>query len=256
MDYSNLIKDNTRDDQFINATKLVAAFPGKRLDHWLKSTETLEFKTALEKRLSENPQNKAILETRRGKGGGTFVHPLLAIHLAEYLSPEFSLFVKETFKSFLEADVNLTTNLISRTEKLADIEAIVEKSKTQRKYLQSEFALNYESGILEEQHNARWLTGRIKGYNNDCAGVEDGMRSTMSDTDKSTMSFTQLAQAKKFERMRKSENPYLKASDAKIDAYEIAEKAHFLMYGELPPKPRDFAYMPESEKKRLDCCNS
>lgn len=36
---------------------------------------------------------------------GTYIHPVLAIALAEWLSPEFSVYVKQTFIRFLEGDI-------------------------------------------------------------------------------------------------------------------------------------------------------
>jgi hypothetical protein len=46
------------------------------------------------------------------KGTGTFVHPLIAIKLAEWLSPEFEVFVKETFKSFVDAPEDFAADIL------------------------------------------------------------------------------------------------------------------------------------------------
>ncbi|MGV2830549.1 KilA-N domain-containing protein [Myxosarcina sp. GI1(2024)] len=255
MDFNKLVKSNTRDDEYVNATKLCKAF-GKEWRDFKKLNQTKNFLKALQGKLSslnctsKSQFTKNKLIQSRGRAG-TYVHPLIAIKLAEWLSPEFEVFVKETFKGFLEADPELTKNLISRTESLEDLDAIAEKTEIQRQYLRSEFTLNYEGGKIESEHSAHWFTSVVKRYNNDCAGVKDGERPSMPDNDKATLLFTQLAQAKQLERNRKSDNPYLSAGEAKDDCYSIAKQAAELMSGRPAPKPRDWDRMKQASRNRL-----
>lgn len=252
MNFNELLTNNTRQDEYVNATKLCKAF-GKRLDLWKKAEHTKSYISVLNDHLNSFTPNGGKVESMyTQRGVGTFIHPLLAIHLAKWLSPEFSLFVNKTFKKFIDADVELTKNLISRTESLEDIEAIQEKTKIQRQYLRSEFALNYEGGLVEEEHKAPWFTPVVKRYNNDCSNTKDGERSMMAENDKATLLFMQLAQAKNLERRRKSDNPYLSANNAKLSCYEIAKKTNEIMYGSDAPKPRDYDRMSKSDRKQLD----
>jgi hypothetical protein len=49
------------------------------------------------------------------KGSGTFIHPVLAIKLAEWLSPEFDVFVKETFKAFIENPEDFAAEILIKS---------------------------------------------------------------------------------------------------------------------------------------------
>ncbi|MBN4004802.1 KilA-N domain-containing protein [Nostoc sp. LPT] len=109
MNYSFILTQNTRDDDYVNATKLCTRF-GKRWQHFKESNVTflkqVELKTG----------KSAFTVTRKKDISGTYVHPLVAIKLAEWLSPEFDVYVKETFKRYLENDVTLADEIIQRED--------------------------------------------------------------------------------------------------------------------------------------------
>ena len=77
-----------RKDGYVNATLLCKA-SGKRIDNWLRleTTKKLlqEFSNSLR---SEGVKSTDCLE---GKYGGTFIHPDLAVQLAQWISPSFAL---------------------------------------------------------------------------------------------------------------------------------------------------------------------
>lgn len=110
-----------------------------------------------------------VLEVKRGKGGGTFVHPLLAIHLAEWLSPEFSVFVKEIFKSFLEADVAIAESVVQRSQDLEGLERLTTKSNQRVNQLKGYHNLMDElkDHGAEGKHYAQ-----VNSHNNKLIGVK------------------------------------------------------------------------------------
>lgn len=54
------------------------------------------------------------MEAKRGKDSETWVHPEIAIDFAEWLSPEFSSFVKRIFIRYLKGDRTLAAEILAR----------------------------------------------------------------------------------------------------------------------------------------------
>jgi hypothetical protein len=77
-------------DGYVNATALCKA-AGKKVSHWAN----LETTTAYIDALSVDagiPASELLIEIRKGgTEQGTWVHPQVAVHLAMWLSPEFSV---------------------------------------------------------------------------------------------------------------------------------------------------------------------
>lgn len=86
------------DDGWLHATQLAERF-GKNLRHWLDSPETLAYVCALdefhnpssEQSGISNVRNSAYLKARRGNGGGTWLHPRLAVQFARWLDARFAV---------------------------------------------------------------------------------------------------------------------------------------------------------------------
>lgn len=71
-------------DGWINATDAVKRF-GKRVDHWLANSETQHYIAVLSEALNTRDSGDLIV-SRRGRGGGTWLHPKLVVsYLALYL---------------------------------------------------------------------------------------------------------------------------------------------------------------------------
>lgn len=118
MNYSELVQAHTRsEDNYVNATKWCAAFDKRWND--FKSLPTT--KALLKAASRELPDNLVI---SRGRSG-TWIHPVISIALAEWLSPEFSVYVKQTFVRFLEGDITLADDILQRST--ADEAAWLEK---------------------------------------------------------------------------------------------------------------------------------
>ena len=94
------------DEGWFNATEVGVHF-GKRVDHWLANEDTREYIAELCKITSENQQlvntrnsgylqvpeitSKFFIKTKRGKHGGTWLHPRLAVLFARWCSPRFGI---------------------------------------------------------------------------------------------------------------------------------------------------------------------
>ena len=87
------------DAGWFNATE-AAKKRGKRLDHWLDNAETLEYIQALDEALAGG--GPKIVDTRKNgyvktsraridRGGGTWLHPKLAVAFARWLSAKFGV---------------------------------------------------------------------------------------------------------------------------------------------------------------------
>lgn len=73
---------------FICLNDMAQFFPSKRLDHWQENMSTQELIDAVQNSIIPG---KAGIYGKRGKGGGTYAHELIAFDFAMWLSPEFKL---------------------------------------------------------------------------------------------------------------------------------------------------------------------
>jgi hypothetical protein len=85
--YQDLVVSFTEEAWF-NAT-LVAEKYGKRVADWLENRETQEYMAALAEIL--NVPKEALLKAKRGRYGGTWMHPKLAIRFAQWLDVRFAV---------------------------------------------------------------------------------------------------------------------------------------------------------------------
>lgn len=77
------------DDAWFNATEAAAKF-GRRVQDWLDNSETKAYTAALAKFLNHADQ-RDLIRAKRGKAGGTWLHPRLAVAFARWLDPEFGV---------------------------------------------------------------------------------------------------------------------------------------------------------------------
>lgn len=96
------------DDGWFNATIAAERF-GKRVDNWLRTKEAQEYIDALNTSHSRdlNTRNSGDLtKTKRGKNGGTWLHPKLAIVFARWCSVEFAIWCDEQIDKIIHGDKN------------------------------------------------------------------------------------------------------------------------------------------------------
>jgi len=147
------------DDGWINATE-VANYYGKRIDHWLSNQETKEY---IEKLNTRNYGD--LIMTRKGKNGGTWLHPKLAVPFARWLSIDFAIWCDEQIDNIIHGnqnaiDWNMLRHASKSTNKVAN-EILQMVRAEQGKETQSHHYAN-------EAKLVNWaLTGEFKSVNRD-----------------------------------------------------------------------------------------
>ena len=102
---TNLVKADYHDiavtfteDAWFNATE-VADKHGKRVADWLENSETQNYIAALAEIL--NVPKEALLKTRRGRYGGTWMHPRLGVSFARWLDVRFGVWCDDQIYQIL-----------------------------------------------------------------------------------------------------------------------------------------------------------
>lgn len=101
------------DNEYMCATDLVSAYnrnreitaPLKKLDNYLALNSTQELFEALNKRNPNTQKNgdlkNGLIITKRGQQGGTYIHPLVIIDLAMWLSVDLKIWALEVLNDHL-----------------------------------------------------------------------------------------------------------------------------------------------------------
>jgi hypothetical protein len=134
--FESLIRDNTRiEDEYVNGTKWCNHF-GKRWSEFQRLPEVKRLVKAVKAKhdkASVNGGENAPLIQVEGKGrfARTFIHPLIAIKLAEWLSVDFEIVVKEVFQRYLKGDLTLAQEVIDRStsDNPDDYKRVAERAK-------------------------------------------------------------------------------------------------------------------------------
>jgi len=88
------------DSGWFNATK-IAEQHGKRLDHFLSSKETKDYIDVL------NTRNLgSLIQAKKGRNGGTWLHPKLAVMFARYVSAEFAVWCDEQIEKIIHGEAD------------------------------------------------------------------------------------------------------------------------------------------------------
>jgi hypothetical protein len=216
----SLINDNIRPcDNWINATKWCQHY-NKDWYEFSRSKETKAFIRSLQKRLKQSQVNSGngskvttgkiavVNSINKGRAGSeTWVHPLLAIKLAEWLSPDFDIYVKETFKRFLDNDITLADEIIQRSQsddELKWIQARVE-GKIARKSFTDELKKRGVTGVGYAMNTDAIYTGL---FGKTAKQIKEERQIEHKDTTRDDMSFFELsavrfAEANAVKRMEK-----------------------------------------------------
>jgi hypothetical protein len=157
---SLLLEDNTevkiqmREDGYIFATKL-AKYAGKDLYSWKRNSETQKVIKKLEEKVNREKtvyKDKNLIEVYKGNSGkyksGTWIHPDLGIHLAQWCSPSFSLQVSKWIRELI-----ITNEVKIGNEKNNDDLAEILKKKLEEveAKLKETEKINEELGIKLER---------------------------------------------------------------------------------------------------------
>ena len=90
-----------RADGWFNMTKAAQHF-GKRLDNFLASPETREYLDAL-----KSLESREYVEANRGRYGGTWAHPKLAVPFARWLDVRFAVCCDAVIEDILKGAAEL-----------------------------------------------------------------------------------------------------------------------------------------------------
>jgi hypothetical protein len=119
-DFSEIIEQSkTKNSTLVDVTGWGKAF-GKEWNRFARLTQARQ----LFKALSSNsmPTKMAVEKLGRGRHARTLVHPSIAVAYAEWLNPEFSLLVKNTFLRVVEGDSDLAAEMLIRDHNKARVE--------------------------------------------------------------------------------------------------------------------------------------
>lgn len=83
-------------NEYFCLNDLNSFYPNKRLDHWLLNSDTKDYIALIERSII--PGKSGII-AKRGKGGGTYAHKLIAMKFCMWLSKEFELEVIQAYES-------------------------------------------------------------------------------------------------------------------------------------------------------------
>lgn len=154
-----------QNDGWFNATQAAERF-GRRVDVWAKSQDTNEYIAALCE--ASNTTEKGYLKTKRGSGGGTWLHPKLAVHFARWLDPRFAVWCDAQIDALIRGkdDWRKLRHQSASSFKVAnDILRLVRQD--QGKDTESHRYSN-------EARLVNWaLAGAFKGMDRDAMGADD-----------------------------------------------------------------------------------
>lgn len=114
------------ESETVNATDLLKSFPNKRMNDFIKLDQTKKFIEVLK---SDNDNNRVtdneIITVIRGnfndkRSQGTWMHRILALKFAAWLSPEFELFVYKTFDAFIKEQFKLQDKKFVDQQRMLD----------------------------------------------------------------------------------------------------------------------------------------
>lgn len=128
-------------DGFINATAMCVSVE-KDLSHWIRLETTFDLVSSLAEDLCIKPRTTnpgtsiytrvsasfpTLVITKKGSpvnGGGTWIHPDLAIQLAQWLSPKFALAVSKWIRTWLNQKSEMTTSevVLWNAQRIVDLE--------------------------------------------------------------------------------------------------------------------------------------
>jgi len=113
-------------DGWINATE-IAKREGKRLDKWLATQETQEYLRALGHHLN-TPEKGDLIRTQRGRSGGTWLHPKLAVAFARWLSADFAVWCDIHIDALLHGELNEMQQFERACRALSDAQQVASLS--------------------------------------------------------------------------------------------------------------------------------
>ncbi|MDC9615613.1 KilA-N domain-containing protein [Xenorhabdus khoisanae] len=134
------------EEGWINATDIASKF-GKIPNEWVRLPETISYIQALERRYGKIPYVRTS-RARKDRGGGTWLHPKLAVLFARWLSIDFAIWCDE------QIDALIRGTQPTFTDQRINAIFLLDKPTTWEKQFQEPFyqALSRMSGLPYNGH--------------------------------------------------------------------------------------------------------
>ena len=102
-----------KEDGYINVGKLCSLY-GKKFAHWLENSKSQKFLTELESMFTERGITAPLYtKTRKENKHGTYAHPIVAIHVAQWASVKFEVQIMTwIYEMYLTGGVKTQTNTL------------------------------------------------------------------------------------------------------------------------------------------------
>nr|WP_290877563.1 KilA-N domain-containing protein [Aquabacterium sp.] len=96
-----------REDGWFNMTKAAQHF-GKQLQHFWSSPETSEYLLAMADAFGKSSKSDELFTAQRGRHGGTWAHPKLAVFFARWLDVKFAVWCDAVIEGILKGAAEVT----------------------------------------------------------------------------------------------------------------------------------------------------
>ena len=167
---NNIIITSRSDDNFINATQLCQA-GGKQFNDWYRLNTTKQLINEIESETGI-PVSQ-LIDIKKGNSSefnqGSWIHPELAIQLAQWISPKFAIQVsKWIINLFTNGKVEITTKLLT-DNKLKDQEIQLLKDTYLKKHKRENYPdknVIYIISTVDHLKNRIYIIGKAKNLKN------------------------------------------------------------------------------------------
>lgn len=97
------------DNEMVNATDMIKAFPGKRMNNFLRQKHINEYIETIKTDApnSASPQNQPLITRKGGVNQGTWIHKYLAYEFASWLNPRYRLFIHKVFDNVIQEKLRM-----------------------------------------------------------------------------------------------------------------------------------------------------
>lgn len=155
-------------DGYVNATQLLKAYnlrsgEDKKFKDWIKTDRAKAYVEAVSKRGLFSPFD--LIQSRSGKGGGSWIHPDLAIPFATWLSIEFELQVSDWIQEWMKTGQNPIDPQLTREEVIASLlpsQPLIWECRYKPEFWQRlEYLYGYRQG---NPACAIWINKYVYGY--------------------------------------------------------------------------------------------
>ena len=155
-----------KEDGYINVGKLCSLY-GKKFAHWLENSKSQKFLTELESMFKERGITAPLYtKTRKENKHGTYAHPIVAIHVAQWASVKFEVQIMTwIYEMYLTGGVKTQTNtLINHLDDIRMQQVNQENEKLLKKQNKLQQTLLQKQKEKEELHKS--LIQKEKEYYN------------------------------------------------------------------------------------------